>query len=172
MADKEQIVREVHKALDEIHHRWVVDWTKEVKTALCKACKKCNRQLKLYANGVDKVVDNSKVVDGGEWLYDVTCLLHDAGGYIKRFPLVAESEWGSNDDVHDDFEKLLLARAEVRVMVFDGRRYGTENGSRFEEFAKYIDRCDRTETGDIYILAAWMPGKFEYCRRACQELRV
>lgn len=77
---------------------------------------------------------------------------------------VAESEWGSKDDVHDDFEKLLLARADVRVMVFDGRRYGTGTTDRFEEFAKYIGKCDRTETGDTYLLAAWMPDKFEYCR--------
>ena len=77
---------------------------------------------------------------------------------------VAESEWGSKDDVHDDFEKLLLARADVRVMVFDGRRYGTGNTDRFEEFAKYIGKCDRAETGDTYLLAAWMPDKFEYCR--------
>ena len=158
MADKEQIVREVHKALDEIHHPSVVGWTKEVKTALCKACKNCNEHLALFANGVDKVVH------GGEWLYDVTCLSYDAGGYVRRIPLVAESEWGSNDDVHDDFEKLLLARADVRVMAFDGRRYGAANKDRFEKFTKYIDRCDRTETGDTYLLAAWMPDKFEYCR--------
>ena len=164
MADKDQIVCEVRNALHELHNKQVVDWTKEVKTALCEACKRCNQQLKLYANGVDKVVDNCKIADGGEWLYDVTCLSYDAGGYIRRIPLVAESEWGSKDDVYYDFEKLLLARADVRVMVFDGRVYGAANMDRFEEFAKYIGKCDSTETGDTYLLAAWMPDKFECCR--------
>ena len=158
MVDKDQIVCEVRKALHELHNKSVVDWTKEVKTALCKACKNHDRQFKLYASGMNNVVD------GGEWLYDVTCLSYDAGGYLKRIPLVAESEWGSRNDVHDDFEKLMLARADVRVMVFDGRRYGTSKEARFEEFAKYISECDRTETGDTYLLAAWTPGKFAYYR--------
>jgi len=159
MVSKDQIVCEVHKALDEIHNnKSIVDWTKEVKTALCEAGKKCSQRFKLYANGVDKVVD------GSEWLYDVTCLSYTVGSYMERIPFVAESEWGSTEAVHDDFEKLLLARADVRVMVFDGRRYGTANGDRFEEFAKYIGKCDHTETGDAYLLAAWMPDKFEYCR--------
>ena len=33
-------------------------------------------------------------------------------------PLVAECEWGNKGGIEDDFEKLLLARAGVRMMIF------------------------------------------------------
>ena len=160
MIDKDKIVEEVRKALDELVEEPVEDWTRGVKTALCKACKKCNEELSLYAAGVDA---DAKAA-GGEWLYDVTCLLYDANGYLKHIPLVAESEWGGRNHVYEDFEKLLLVRADVRVMVFDGNFWGADE-DKFEEFAKYIGKCDRTETGDTYLLAAWMTAEqFQYCR--------
>ena len=57
----------------------------------------------------------------------------------------------------------MLVRADVRVMVFDGG-YWTDDENRFEEFARYIARCEVTEPGDTYLLAAWFPDRFEYCR--------
>ena len=35
--------------------------------------------------------------------------------------LVAECEWGDFEAIVEDFEKLLLARTGVRLMIFDGR---------------------------------------------------
>ena len=43
----------------------------------------------------------------------------DGIGLIRVVPLVAEVEWGNEGDVWDDFQKLLAARAEERVMIFD-----------------------------------------------------
>ena len=63
---------------------------------------------------------------GGEWLYDFTCLEYkhnDDGGWLKGIPVVAECEWGNKDCIGDDFQKLLLARADVRVMIFNGNYY-------------------------------------------------
>ena len=58
----------------------------------------------------------------------------------------------------------VLVRADVRVMVFDGNFWGADE-DKFEEFAKYISKCDRTEAGDTYLLAAWMTAeRFQYCR--------
>ena len=69
--------------------------------------------------------------DYGEWLYDVTWLKYErqrdglewpATALIEA-PLVAECEWGRGKNLEyivEDFEKLLLARADVRLMIFDG----------------------------------------------------
>ena len=162
MNDKDRIVDEVRKALNGLFDEPDRDWTRGVKSALCEACTNCNDEYQMYAGGVD--VD----VEGGEWLYDVTCLLYDANGYIKHIPLVAESEWQGVDQINYDFEKLLLARADVRVMVFDGNYWGADD-DKFEEFAKYITKCDRTEPGDTYLLAAWPhreseSNEFQFCR--------
>ena len=131
--------------------------TKAVKAALCKACKTWNPNANLYATGVENI-------DDGEWLYDVTCLRNDGDGYVKRIPLVAESEWKGPRGIYHDFQKLLLARADLRVMVFDGGYF--PKGDKFETLKPHIERCEVTELGDTYLLAAWSKSKdeFEYCQ--------
>ena len=49
--------------------------------------------------------------DYGEWLYDVTWLKYDCNYRVIDVPLVAECEWGRLENIYDDFDKLLLARA-------------------------------------------------------------
>ena len=117
MTDQDRIVDAVCNALDGLRAPMV--GTKAVKTALCRAGRKAfegsGEEAWVFASGVK----NRSLAHGGEWLFDVTCLLYDDEGCIRRVPFVAESEWGNRDDVRDDFEKLILARAEVRIMVFD-----------------------------------------------------
>ena len=105
-----------------------------------------------------------KNIVGGEWLYDVTCLRYDEDGYVYQVPLVAESEWGGPDDITDDFTKLLLARADLRVMVFDGGFF--PEGDKFKTLKPWIERCAMSFPGDAYLLAAWSRSKdgFEYCQ--------
>ena len=135
-----------------------------MKIALCEACKECDSQCQLYASGVRRVEEGG-LADGGEWLFDVTCLRYhsDGYGYLKRVPLVAESEWSRRiDDIYSDFEKLLVACADVRVMVFDGAIW-SGNDNKFDEFSAYINKSEHAVAGDTYLLAAWMPDGFEYC---------
>ena len=62
-------------------------------------------------------------------------------------------------------------------MVFDGN-YWRAGEDKFEEFAKYIAKCDRTEPGDTFLLAAWPTresesNEFQYCRiDAFQSQRI
>ena len=93
-----------------------------------------------------------------EWLYDVTCLR-----YKDRWPaqqqalLVAETEWGDpNTNLLPDFAKLLVARAELRVMIYHGP-------PRFDELANFIRRCFDTTAGDTYLLATFNH-RMKYCR--------
>lgn len=57
--------------------------TEAIKTALSEACK-INDQIYAYATGV-----KSPPADGSEWVFDVTGLLYDNDGYLKRTVLVA-----------------------------------------------------------------------------------
>ena len=127
-----------------------------VKTALCLACRDFNPALGPYATGVDE-----GAADGNEWLYDVTALQYDDDGFLIRVALAAECEWGAQDQIYYDFEKLLLARADLRVMVFDGNRQPGHN-ELFRIFAQYIGRFAHTEGGDAWLFAAWTEERFVY----------
>lgn len=54
----------------------------------------------------------------GEWLYDVSLLECDPDcKQIKAVPLILESEW-TPKGIMDDFQKLLVSCADLRVMLF------------------------------------------------------
>lgn len=110
--------------------------------------------------------DRARVRGGrvqGEWLFDFTCLEYDDKGYLTGVPLVAECEWNdSKDYIDDDFQKLLLARADVRLMIFNGNRYRCEEDRssnreipiKMNELLCHIKTCEHTRAGDTYLLAA------------------
>ena len=101
----------------------------------------------------------------------MTCLRYDDVGYIQRIPFVAECEWGSKNDVYDDFEKLLLARADLRVMVFKGDLWDSADAA-FADLQAYITACQYTTPHDAFLLVAWFHGVgFEF-RRFPQESGV
>lgn len=61
--------------------------------------------------------------DEREWLYDMVWYTEDADGFLAEQPLVLESELKPGGSVHNaadvdgDFQKLVQARANVRVWV-------------------------------------------------------
>ena len=65
-------------------------------------------------------------------------------------PLVAEIEWGNSGDVWDDFQKLLVARADVRVMIFD-----EHHDLAVEDLIDQINFFNGTMAGDHYLLASY-----------------
>lgn len=86
----------------------------------------------------------------GEWLYDVIWLQVDEDNIdrVLSVPLVAEVEWGNQDEIWSDFQKLLVARANVRVMIFN--RYP----GLLEELRAHIIRV--AQDGDRYLLAQYV----------------
>ncbi len=132
------------------------EWNKAVKTELCKigrgrfGCYVCARDV----DETDR--------DQGEWLYDVTWLEYEKNGRselkarrkLVDAPLVAECEWGDLGDIYDDFEKILLARAGVRLMIFDG---GYDPGSTgiAERLAGRVREFNGSRSEDAWLLAAW-----------------
>ena len=148
-------MRAVQKGLNSIEvdkGKSVAEWTEAVKTKLCKIGR--GFRYKVCASGVAECASNY-----GEWLYDVTWLEYGKGadGELANLvdaPLVAECEWGNEGDVQDDFEKLLLARAGVRLMIFDG---DYEPGSQgiAERLANMVREFDGFRAEDVWLLAAW-----------------
>ena len=52
----------------------------------------------------------------GEWIYDLSIQeVKDNGSW--RNVVIAECEWGGWEDIKEDFEKLVVGRAQLRVMV-------------------------------------------------------
>ena len=94
--------------------------------------------------------------DYGEWLYDVTWLDYEksGSGELVDAPLAAECEWGNEGDIEDDFEKLLLARAGIRLMIFNGFH---EAGSKeiAERLARKVREFKGSRAEDAWLLAAW-----------------
>lgn len=89
-----------------------------------------------------------------EFLYDVTWLEGAPNDSIRRAELVLESEFGHWDDVLYDFRKLLLARAEHRIMVFEMKDHA-ENEKIVARMAHEISQFEGTRSGDRYMFACW-----------------
>lgn len=90
----------------------------------------------------------------GEWLYDI-CWYKSSrgeGGNLIRLPLVAECEWAPDPEMDGDFQKLIQARADLRVWIFQAGSPQTVK----QYFAACKQQvCDFAETlpGDRYLLA-------------------
>ncbi|MCY4363216.1 MAG: hypothetical protein OXE42_13705 [Gammaproteobacteria bacterium] len=124
-------------------------WSRAVLTALCRV----GRQLGCSVWASSQFV-NREDKDGGEWLYDVTWLKYK-GDFLKLSPMVAECEWGNIGAIKDDFEKLILARAAVRVMVFDGMY--CKNGAEgiVNKFCDWVGAYESSQKRDTYLLIGY-----------------
>ena len=171
MPGKFEIMRAVQKGLDSLTVELDVDvvkgdgeWTKAFKTKLCEIGRGFG--YKVCARDVEKAADY------GEWLYDVTWLEYELDAdplVLVDAHLVAECEWRGKtptpgaslnyrDDVDEDFEKLLLARGGVRLMIFEGFSNRIRK-CRSKEVAKRLAARVREFNGsraeDAWLLAAW-----------------
>ena len=121
------------------------EWTEKVLTTLCKLGERLGYTA--WATGAPK-----------EWLYDVSWSNCDACGRLISVPMVAECEWGNLGEIAYDFEKLLLARATVRVMVYDAW-YAKNSYKPSEVINKKLREHVRTfngARGDTYLLIAYV----------------
>ena len=102
--------------------------------------------------GASKVADENR--DRPGWLYDITWLEYERDGLLVDTPLVAECEWKSFGEIVYDFEKLLLARAGVRLMIFGGY---IKPGSKeiAKRLAERVREFNGSRVEDAWLLAAW-----------------
>ncbi len=120
-------------------------------TTLCRS----GREIGCTVGANPRYVDQ-EFRDGNEWLYDVYWVKYDQDGWIRSMPLAAESEWGGRDQADYDFQKLLIVKATVRVMIYEGRTRdgGTEGFAN--RFAYHVERF-HGEPGDTYLLIGFDP---------------
>lgn len=140
-------------------------WTKEILTTLCKlgkelkykpwaAGKKPNRVPDKYGNGYEILYDASW------WKLD-DCDRDDCDRRLISVPMVAESEWGVLREIEYDFQKLLIARAKVRVMVYDGgvaSERNRKNKPILKRLHELVGAFNGTE-GDTYLLIPYLHAK-------------
>ena len=127
-------------------------WTREVKLQLVSRGNGMDLQTCASVRGL---VPDACRPYWGEWLYDVVWLRGDWPGLGRRYriacvPLVAEIEWGNSGDVCDDFQKLLVARADVRMMIFD-----EHHDLAVEDLIDQINFFNGNMAGDHYLLASY-----------------
>ena len=149
MPYKEQIMRAVREGLDSLELTTSdgnAVWTKVIATKLCEIGQGFGFQV---GAKVDKEKRN-----WGEWLYDVTWLEYDEDGRVVTAPLVAECEWDKLEEITDDFDKLLLARACVRLMIYEGT-YGAGSKWIAEQLATRVRKFKSSTDEDTWLLAAW-----------------
>jgi hypothetical protein len=129
-----------------IRESWPSDrrWTFELTTALGELGRK--HQFDVCASGWA----NRGSQCWPEWLYDLTWV-EMKDGHVTGVPLILESEWSLHrNDIEPDFDKLLLGRADRRVMVFQ-----QPDARHVNELVAYLRDCilrfNRTTTGDRYL---------------------
>ena len=174
MPEKLDIMNAIREGLDDIHFvsrdssgkdvSWKV-WTKAV---LAKLCEIGQDQFGCYV-----CTNRSHAPDAecSEWLYDMAWLEYashpvgsvQANGWFVGAHLVAECEFSafskSIGEIEDDFSKLLLARAGVRLMIcYEWRKHWRHEGIKDAEslaahLAERVQRFNGTCTEDTYLLA-------------------
>ena len=121
-------------------------WTKRVKQLLVQLA---GNKYETYASGVPEATD-------GEWMCDVVWWHSGKDELLHRIPLVAECEWPKKEqDVWDDFQKLLIIRAAVRVMIFSANSR-SEASELVKELKKQIQYFDSSQEGDTYLFASYV----------------
>ena len=126
------------------------EWTVAVLTALCQA----GREHALWVTATSSVPEEHR--DGyGEWLYDACWCAHDEEDWFLRLEMAAESEWANMDHIIEDFQKLLVARAILRVMVFDARWLEGEMRAMAETLQSHVNHFRERSTGDTYLLVGY-----------------
>ena len=93
--------------------------------------------------------------DDKEWLFDVVWMsLAWEPRQLGRIHLVIEVEWGNCGDIMDDFDKLLVARSDVRLMIFQA-----SNQKQVEEPLSLLKAeaqgFEPSQTGDYHLLAGY-----------------
>ena len=98
------------------------------------------------------------------WLWDFTWTdirnwhrSDRADGNLIELPLVLESEWNLNfeNEILWDFQKLFVARAQLRVMIF--QQSTKEDADKcLERMRNAIKSFSWTRSGDRYLFACWI----------------
>jgi len=138
------------------------DWTKAIYKSL--SLSKLNEQNSKIA--CSRLSEEEK--DCGEWLYDyVEYEENNDSNSLKNIILVAESEWQHYrqenyfSDLKFDFEKLLVAKSDYRLFVFENNTMD-EVKENIEKLKEIIKNFDKKQIGERFLFAGWIKSKKFY----------
>jgi len=155
MVIDKNIIEEIKQRLNEYAHKAYADklsdkqWTHDIKLIIGELGLKNNQEV--CASGFPDSFDN-------EWLYDLIWYENNEQGFLKNISLAMESEWNTKDlNVKYDFEKLIQAKADLRLMIFQDNVE-----SNFKTMIKGIESYKYSSIGDKYLLAGldWQKHEF------------
>ena len=134
-------------------------WTGRIKNDLARLGK--DLKFSVYASSCPEA-------NGGEWLFDLCWLQmlnnkHLGRGsrkHVRSAPLILECEWDMNG-LMDDFPKLVMGRAEHRVMIYQAKKE-EDKDCCMKEFLLQIRNSQSTVRGDRYLFACWDIGKKKF----------
>lgn len=164
----EQCLNDIRKALDEAvkkgHDKKATDpaaWTALMKNALTDLGQDPNYKYKVATSQCSEADDT-------EWLYDLVWYRHEPSAWLtakKPVPkfadlplltevgLVAESEWHNDPvSIRNDFEKLLLANAPLRLMITCTNK-PLEVQQYFDYFEAAVLQYRQVTPGAHYLIA-------------------
>jgi hypothetical protein len=99
----------------------------------------------------------------GEWLYDLVWFLNNENGRLNSIPLVLECEWKRGlGDIQYDFEKLLLANSQFKVMICQANNNISVLKDYFHNAVKDYNALKKGERFFIAILDDVYSGEFIY----------
>jgi len=121
-------------------------WTRAIKTNLLNLAHQ-TFDYYYYAG-----TDNDYDITTNEWLYDMVWYEAYDNKKIKRIRLVLECEWSTNfKEIEYDFQKILLAKSDLRVMIFQS----LDAESITKSLINMIEQFKQATKGDEYLFAAW-----------------
>ena len=86
---------------------------------------------------------------------DVVWWDSNKGELLRSIPLAAECEWGNKQNVWDDFQKLLVIRADIRVLIF--KCNSRDKASILvEKLNRQIKVFKSSQKGDRYLFASYV----------------
>ena len=125
-----------------------VDWTNAVKSSVAGA---------IHGQGLAIHTNCAQIQDAKqkEWIYDLCAIEKNEKGHLLSVKLVLESEWSNNRKERQwDFQKLLIARAELRVFVTQARTAAAATAA-LEQCQAEVVQSSVSLRGDRFIVCIW-----------------
>ena len=150
MLEGSNMEKKIMEILDQIakdpdNNHWTdKKWSFRIKSEIAKI----GKQQHFWVYGAQ-----AENVDDGEWLYDLVWLSYQ-GNTLINVNLLLESEW-TPTNMYDDFQKLLLGRSELKVMIFysSSVSHFKENINRMKN---EIQSFKYSMPGDKYLLSGYV----------------
>lgn len=123
------------------------EWTRRIKESLCMLGQR---------NRYGVCAAGCAGADEGEWLFDMVSTVGRGDPWqFCEMPLAMECEWSTHlDDIAWDFEKLLVAKAQHKLFIF---QEAAQSGVRevAERLKAMVNSFKTTLPGERYLLAGY-----------------